>query len=283
MDHPRSRGVYCDGDTKRAGSPGSSPLARGLLRDDWESIAQRGIIPARAGFTVGREGEYTYSADHPRSRGVYAVLFPEGGNRVGSSPLARGLPPKPESPHRSSSDHPRSRGVYRSLHVSDGVAGGSSPLARGLPASHPRPPPSTRIIPARAGFTDFLLQVGDMSEDHPRSRGVYGAVLMDAYGDLGSSPLARGLPVSTHADRITRRIIPARAGFTTPRSRTPASGRDHPRSRGVYRYDGPVEVWAEGSSPLARGLLTGMIWIMTRTRIIPARAGFTLDHKVTEW
>ena len=51
----------------------------------------------------------------------------------------------------------------------------------------------TRIIPARAGFTAFPLVSRGFSRDHPRSRGVYGAVLGLAGDRLGSSPLARGL------------------------------------------------------------------------------------------
>ena len=70
-------------------------------------------------------------------------------------------------------------------------------------------------------------------------------------------------------------IIPARAGFTRPPTRTPAASRDHPRSRGVYLgwivlLSGP---W--GSSPLARGLLHRALTGLPAGRIIPARAGFT--------
>ena len=49
------------------------------------------IIPARAGFTNDDAGIDVRNQDHPRSRGVYAVVdtitYAEGG----SSPLARGL------------------------------------------------------------------------------------------------------------------------------------------------------------------------------------------------
>ena len=59
-----------------------------------------------------------------------------------------------------------------------------------------------------------------------------------------------------------RRIIPARAGFTTRRTCTGPGMPDHPRSRGVYiQYN--------------RTFMTH--------RIIPARAGFTyMDDKVTD-
>ena len=70
----------------------------------------------------------------------------------------------------------------------------------------------------------------------------------------GSSPLARGLPVSSSSRGSRAGIIPARAGFTgAGRARVELQG-DHPRSRGVY--EGEVELAVEwcGSSPLARGL-----------------------------
>ena len=91
------------------------------------------------------------------------------------------------------------------------------------------------------------------------------------------------------------RIIPARAGFTTPchphsgcppdhpRSRgvyvshavSAATTGDHPRSRGVYRGAPSSSQVPLGSSPLARGLLDNRRKWPHRAGIIPARAGFT--------
>ena len=53
---------------------GSSPLARGLLGDVGGDDEAGRIIPARAGFTAGGDDLEGLVADHPRSRGVYAVL-----------------------------------------------------------------------------------------------------------------------------------------------------------------------------------------------------------------
>ena len=50
-DHPRSRGVYSDVISKSSPEMGSSPLARGLRNSFFSRILDRGIIPARAGFT----------------------------------------------------------------------------------------------------------------------------------------------------------------------------------------------------------------------------------------
>mgnify|MGYP001676272510 CR=1 FL=1 len=51
----------------------------------------------------------------------------------------------------------------------------------------------SRIIPARAGFTHCGVVSRGSLWDHPRSRGVYGAVDRVDRDVLGSSPLARGL------------------------------------------------------------------------------------------
>ena len=213
-DHPRSRGVYPGRSRPSSTRSGSSPLARGLqVAAGWGFILV-GIIPARAGFTPSTPGSPPITRDHPRSRGVYARVHSGGGELAGSSPLARGLPPRPGRwsrrpriiPARAgftrpgpaaaagSWDHPRSRGVY----------GG------------PR-------CGWRRGWTD-----------HPRSRGVYGVSTPAWSASRGSSPLARGLRPPTGA--------------------SPSPSGDHPRSRGVYTAGPGGDAATRGSSPLARGL-----------------------------
>ena len=74
---------------------------------------------------------------------------------------------------------------------------------------------------------------------------------------------------------MERRIIPARAGFTSPAPSTRPTPTDHPRSRGVYNVNnGPLRA-LEGSSPLARGLPAHLRLGAQGDGIIPARAGFT--------
>ena len=151
-----------------------------------------------------------------------------------------------------------------------------------------------RIIPARAGFTSRRATSCPPRTDHPRSRGVYRERPPSRAHPRGSSPLARGLhPYRTCAARH-RRIIPARAGFTSrprgalallrdhPRSRgvytfnRSLTGEDHPRSRGVYEIEEDGYRALTGSSPLARGLLRPEPRRHPVRRIIPARAGFTV-------
>ena len=96
----------------------------------------------------------------------------------------------------------------------------------------------------------------------------------------GSSPLARGLPARQRPQDARDRIIPARAGFTRCRKGAHRPHRDHPRSRGVYIPIRQNEPRATGSSPLARGLHTESRRLDHHARIIPARAGFTVN---TAW
>ena len=66
--------------------------------------------------------------------------------------------------------------------------------------------------------------------------------LAEALGVPGSSPLARGLPALNLGKGRIKRIIPARAGFTTARRELLNLPADHPRSRGVYAVQPAREV-----------------------------------------
>ena len=111
---------------------------------------------------------------------------------------------------------------------------GSSPLARGLHMDRADAPSRIRIIPARAGFTPTDFQVYGNSMDHPRSRGVYHGLCRRSRVGHGSSPLARGLRMTSGRRTFVIRIIPARAGFTEYADEVTEPTTDHPRSRGVY-------------------------------------------------
>ena len=90
-DHPRSRGVYAYQYAHALVTFGSSPLARGLPAAHPIVESFVGIIPARAGFTLGYAPVCRFAPDHPRSRGVYSLSPFVGALSPGSSPLARGL------------------------------------------------------------------------------------------------------------------------------------------------------------------------------------------------
>ena len=277
-DHPRSRGVYHSTIMSRPYFLGSSPLARGLHHHSLPFVIVDRIIPARAGFTPGGTGCAKPRKDHPRSRGVYPVKTGSGRPVAGSSPLARGLPrPRPRRryrlwiiPARAGFTTPPGRARL--------PGGGSSPLARGLHRVLSLIEETRRIIPARAGFTCVFRAGRRRMGDHPRSRGVYRPRRRQNYPTAGSSPLARGLRLLVQALRDQRRIIPARAGFTSGSRTTPSLRRDHSRSRGVYQGYLSADHISWGSSPLARGLLTYVTTDYRKGRIIPARARFTRIH-----
>ena len=212
-DHPRSRGVYVIVFDPKNSNRGSSPLARGLPWPPKRAAVCARIIPARAGFTRENNERNQRPEDHPRSRGVYPHRYRECVPYRGSSPLARGLPPRRHRRLasqriiparagftragcgclRSAGDHPRSRGVYDTRVRLSNLPVGSSPLARGLRRAAGRRRRRHRIIPARAGFTEYTCSVLTAGSDHPRSRGVYYPLLSTLKVGRGSSPLARGL------------------------------------------------------------------------------------------
>ena len=159
---------------------------------------------------------------------------------------------------------------------------GSSPLARGLLRRGEQHEILGRIIPARAGFTPSTSNARRFFWDHPRSRGVYDDSPVRARGAQGSSPLARGLRALQRVRPVNRRIIPARAGFTSSHEAEEDPGQDHPRSRGVYSSRSASRGASRGSSPLARGLPRTRDNAPQCRRIIPARAGFTARVTTSE-
>ena len=213
-DHPRSRGVYATLSRRFRLVSGSSPLARGLRREEDRLRHRPGIIPARAGFTCWRRVTGCLTRDHPRSRGVYGQMLQRLATNLGSSPLARGLRSYPTPPHSPAPDHPRSRGVYSMRSPRLMRLAGSSPLARGLRARWGMPGATHGIIPARAGFTRHIQPHRRLEGDHPRSRGVYLVQENQNGAGQGSSPLARGLRRRRQGAVPAPGIIPARAGFT---------------------------------------------------------------------
>ena len=233
---------------------GSSPRVRGLPGDRGAYVVGGRIIPARAGFT-SQEGAVTAEDE----------------------------------------DHPRACGVYHPLGGPGLAARGSSPRVRGLRRPPGRGRPRLRIIPARAGFTSRPSSTPPGPRDHPRACGVYTAktlyegfkigssprvrgllkAIISFDTGSGSSPRVRGLRLTGIRVNISKRIIPARAGFTRMSIVTPFWGADHPRACGVYGYWCVSPSRGVGSSPRVRGLLMGFHKVQEFSRIIPARAGFT--------
>ena len=132
-----------------------------------------------------------------------------------------------------------------------------------------------RIIPARAGPTSLVSQIGMTNADHPRACGANVKSLFTIPGVAGSSPRVRGQRPHRPCLGPNRRIIPARAGPTcSPRTTTRGSA-DHPRACGANPLSAASCTPSDGSSPRVRGQHRRHVAADLTTRIIPARAGPT--------
>ena len=153
---------------------------------------------------------------------------------------------------------------------------GSPPLARGRRYGRAQRLPDAGIPPARAGTAPEGGPHRAADRDHPRSRGDGLMTAISNAETMGSPPLARGRLLGRPVRPRRRGITPARAGTAVPAPGSPASSRDHPRSRG----DGGSTNWStsgeSGSPPLARGRQHHRCHGDMRVRITPARAGTAL-------
>ena len=142
-----------------------------------------------------------------------------------------------------------------------------------------------RIIPARAGPTRTPITAITNVRDHPRSCGANTVFQREDGQGLGSSPLVRGQHQGAGRQGRQRRIIPARAGPTALMMRWVISCPDHPRSCGANEPSQGFMRRLVGSSPLVRGQLGGGEERRAWPRIIPARAGPTIQclHGLHLW
>ena len=88
QDHPRSRGVYDIRPDEQFLLEGSSPLARGLLKDTRAGLTRRGIIPARAGSTLGDPWNPNDHSPYQTASAFTADLAPAR-RRCGSAAVER--------------------------------------------------------------------------------------------------------------------------------------------------------------------------------------------------
>ena len=92
---------------------------------------------------------------------------------------------------------------------------GSSPRVRGKLRGGPGAQHGARIIPARAGQTQFGVMTDSGPSDHPRACGANPWSSAMGTPVSGSSPRVRGKPISGVRPDGHLRIIPARAGQTS--------------------------------------------------------------------
>ncbi len=150
-------------------------------------------------------------------------------------------------------DHPRMRGEHGHRDFCPRHRSGSSPHARGALTSFTHILLVLGIIPACAGSTTRVPRTWTRRRDHPRMRGEHRAVgrLWTAGG--GSSPHARGAPLSAVVPGMRIGIIPACAGSTRALTCASCPRRDHPRMRGEHGGGRFSISLIKGSSPHARG------------------------------
>ena len=214
------------------------------------------IIPARAGQTARRPVWSIRRSDHPRACGANRIYAAFTQSIYGSSPRVRGklvlerhacalgriIPARAgQTPGRAGaslfvSDHPRACGANGAGRRSALSRFGSSPRVRGKRRQTRPSAVSIRIIPARAGQTEWLRSRIGKYADHPRACGAnYMASLSWKVG-VGSSPRVRGKRqiFGPHFGRM--RIIPARAGQTGEFMAESLSHSDHPRACGANRW-----------------------------------------------
>ena len=110
---------------------------------------------------------------------------------------------------------------------------------------------------------------------HPRESGEHPVPPAKKPPAPGSSPRARGTPPNAALLGFLARFIPASAGNTGPRSRSPVFFPVHPRERGEHRDHTTAADYLAGSSPRARGTLRHRDFGLGRLRFIPASAGNT--------
>ena len=92
-DHPRACGEQRNSGTMDGLLSGSSPRVRGA---DWsihDAVEEGGIIPARAGSSVGLDGADSVLEDHPRACGEQGAVRYKDRTQTGSSPRVRGAVP----------------------------------------------------------------------------------------------------------------------------------------------------------------------------------------------
>ena len=197
-------------------SGGSSPLARGGLDDPSADLHRRRLIPAGAGRTDQMLMDPTWGPAHPRWRGEDPQRASRMVSDYGSSPLARGgqfapvafrdvggLIPAGAGRTGARHDraagrraHPRWRGEDRRFHSWLVPCQGSSPLARGGPGGSQLRHDGLGLIPAGAGRTTSMRPVWLPRRAHPRWRGEDQHVQRPGRTRVGSSPLARGGPLT---------------------------------------------------------------------------------------
>ena len=189
--HPRMRGEHYRHTLRLFRVEGSSPHARGTPEGRVLPRAGGRLIPACAGNTSTTNWSQQSETAHPRMRGEHDRAYLDFGETEGSSPHARGTPPRgtratsrqrliPACAGNTISNmgrpfvswaHPRMRGEHCGSLGLGGRLTGSSPHARGTLFEYRTVVLAWGLIPACAGNTRAHNKMLIASGAHPRMRG----------------------------------------------------------------------------------------------------------------
>ena len=136
--------------------------------------------------------------------------------------------------HLSTAVHPRGHGEHLTFQQRITDRYGSSPWARGTHVSSATQTAALRFIPVGTGNTHLRQSSKPNIAVHPRGHGEHEQLELPNKVDDGSSPWARGTPISLFGTPLEDRFIPVGTGNTMfrhlPRLRHPV----HPRGHGEH-------------------------------------------------
>ena len=277
--HPRVCGENSQDFDHTHTQTGSSPRVRGKHPHPADQPNRWRLIPACAGKT-GRPGRGGCAARaHPRvcrenQMPVLRALRPGGssprvrgkrghppGHRVGAGliPACAGKTPSAKATCPTRTAHPRACGENLPRPRRPCRGPGSSPRVRGKREPGLGGDVVGRLIPARAGKTRPNCSTISTRRAHPRACGENAEGKTLTSDDVGSSPRVRGKLQHALVLVRERRLIPARAGKTTPGSGGSSRPGAHPRACGenpIRPPGGRLSAGgrlSDGSSPRVRG------------------------------
>ena len=213
----------------------SSPRERGKRVDAVHPHTGVGLIPAHAGNT---RREILY-ADPRSGNPPWASL------EIIDRRKARAMGPAPAHPRAGVENTPRIPATASCC--------GSSPCGRGKRRRAVPGAAGQRLIPARAGKTPSPRQCPATSSAHPRAGGENSRTRLAISRPPGSSPRVRGKLIIRWQPKRAARLIPARAGKTTPSPPATCAVTAHPRACGENWTRASIIHPPKGSSPRVRG------------------------------
>ena len=195
--------------------------------------------------------------------GVLELVSPA---RAGMVPIRHAARPRRACFPRASGDGPASAsGAVTQLQF--------PPRERGWSHKAPPPPKNYGVSPARAGMVPRPAHYSADHQRFPRASGDGPQLFAEAVVRLQFPPRERGWSRAGRSERIDHRVSPARAGMVPQGGAGAAACRSFPRASG----DGPSQHRSRRPKrwfpPRERGWSLGVVVLLERAHVSPARAG----------